>query len=164
MEEWRPVTDYPNYEVSNYGKIRNKHTLQILSQRVRGGYLASALYNNDGRRDIPVHRAEMFAFHNKESDMEVNHIDGNKMNNALENLEYCTRSDNMRHAFRTGLKQPSGGKKPKKVKVVETGDVYTSIWECARSIGGDQRHVSACLSGKRNSHKGLHFESVGDCQ
>ena len=87
---------------------------------------------------------------------EINHIDGNKKNNNINNLEWCTRSDNEKHAHKIGLKES----KKCPIVIIETGEIFNSQRECAKAINGDQRNISMCINGKRNRHKGYHFKSL----
>ena len=102
MEEWRTCKRYPRYEVSNLGRVRHKGNKPRRLQRDSQGYLR-VLINVGGRRNENpcVHRLVAEAFvpnpHNKP---EVNHIDGNKSNNAADNLEWSTRRENELHAYR----------------------------------------------------------------
>lgn len=87
---------------------------------------------------------------------EVDHVDDDKYNNYVSNLEWVTTSENNLRAFRTGIKQVSG----RPVQIVETGQRFESISECARQIGGIQGNVSLCLAGSRHSHRGFTFAYV----
>lgn len=105
-EIWAKVKEDPRYEVSNLGRVRNSETGRVLKQMLNQehGYLRVNICG--GHRY--VHRLVADAFYDGEhKNMDVNHIDGNKANNALSNLEYCTRKDNIRHAFINGLKYPT---------------------------------------------------------
>jgi hypothetical protein len=103
-EEWRQYQD-TIYEVSNTGYVRNIVTNRILSPaRTRQGYVRFTLWDKGKSRSVAVHRliAETF-LDNKENKPIVNHIDGNPSNNRLENLEWTTISENVRHAYETKL-------------------------------------------------------------
>lgn len=97
IEVWLDVKDNPNYEVSNMGQVRNKRTGRYLAQHLNreGGYLRVTI---DGRHKY-VHRLVAAAFYDCDDEtLEVNHIDGDKMNNCLPNIEWSTRQDNIQHA------------------------------------------------------------------
>lgn len=161
MDVWKTINDNYNYEINKNGVIRNKHTKKIMSPKNDKGYKRVTLSNNGKKKTKSVHRLVAEAFiPNPENKKEVNHINGNRTDNRSINLEWCTRSENMKHAFYTGLKYPSGGIKNRKVKIIETGIVYDSLHECARDINGNFSRISDCLNGKRKSHKKYHFEEV----
>ena len=101
-EYWITVRNHPDYEVSNLGRVRHKITRKILAQSFNrsGGYLRVYM---DGKKHY-VHRVVLSSFSNiLGENLEVNHIDGDKENNCLWNLEWCTRQENMSHAVKTGL-------------------------------------------------------------
>lgn len=107
MEEiWKPVACNENYEVSNFGNIRNLKG-HLLSQHDNGhGYKNVSLYYKGSHKILYVHRVVAEAFiENPENKSEVNHLDGNKGNNIVSNLEWCTRSENGKHAWNAGLKK-----------------------------------------------------------
>lgn len=118
-EEWRNVIDFEDsYEVSNHGNLRSKdrfimvRALTLFKGRLlnpclnRYGYPHSILTNKDKiRKTTLIHSLVAEAFIGPRlNDLQVNHIDGNKANNRIENLEYITCKENIRHAFRIGLK------------------------------------------------------------
>ena len=111
-EVWRDIPGFPSYQASNMGRVRSCKSGEwqvlkatphprtgylIVSPRVRGRYIARS-----------VHRLVASAFLGAANGRDVNHINGNKRNNSLENLEYLSRGDNHRHAYRTGLREPVG--------------------------------------------------------
>lgn len=157
---WRTVDDYPNYHVSDDGAfIQNKRTGRFLKQCDNNkGYLTVNLYNNGHKKTVGVHRlvAELYV-EGADPDLTVNHRDGNKHNNHPGNLEWVTYSENEYHAHRTGLKH---GPKRRPVKVVESGEVFSSIRECARAIGGNDANIAGCIEGRYRTHHGLTFEYV----
>lgn len=176
-EEWRKIKDFPNYSVSNTGKVRNDKRNKVkVPVKTNTGYAKTDLYKDGKRTCRRTHRLVGEAFiPNPENKPEINHKDGNKLNNNADNLEWVTRSENEKHAFDTGLaritenhhhgrpkgfKNPNAGLPRTKVRIVETGKVYSSVKECARDINGDDRHIHDCLHGRQRTHRGYHFERV----
>jgi hypothetical protein len=106
QEIWKPVKGYEGiYEVSNFGNVKNN--VKVLSLRVNRGYQYITLYKDGKTSSKAVHRLVAIAFiPNAKSKPEVNHIDGDKLNNHINNLEWCTPSENAIHAYATGLKKP----------------------------------------------------------
>ena len=159
MTAWKTVPDYPAYEASNEGEIRNKKTGRILKKQNNSqGYYTLTLRKNNEPHQVRVHRVVASSFYSDVDfyeNLDVNHIDGNKHNNNVNNLEFCTRRENVNHAFRTGLRKP---RSMIQVEVIETGKVYSSIRECAREGGYDQSAICKCLSGKQDNYKGYHFK------
>ena len=133
--------DIPNYEglyqVSNFGRVKAlKRSIQtkkgwfmekpakiLKTRKDKDGYAICTLFNdNHIRKDCKVHRLVLIAFTNK-SEETVNHKDGNKTNNHISNLEWCTQAENNRHALKHKLRVPKYGlESPRaleKEKVVE---------------------------------------------
>lgn len=110
-EEWRPVIGYESiYSVSDVGRVRRDKPYQstcagkILKQQILKRYLAVPL-NNKGAWNVHVHRLVAEAFLGPCPDgCQVNHLDGNKVNNHIENLEYVTPRKNTQHAIDAGLR------------------------------------------------------------
>ena len=161
-EIWEKVKSYgglySRYEVSSEGQIRNSENGHILTPQLHDGYYHVRLTSPFGSRTCRLHKlvAETFLGPRPEKH-DVNHKDGNKLNNRVDNLEYCTRSENVAHAYKNGLNKLTSS-----VKIVETGETYNSINECARAIDGSSKNIALCLNPKyqRNTHKGYHFEIV----
>lgn len=118
-EMWKPVVGYENsHEVSNKGRLRSiprdvasrggitRWRGKLISARLdQDGYPRPTLQVNKKRYYKLLHRLVAMAYiPNPDNKSCVNHIDGNKLNNNVENLEWCTVSENNNHAFRTGLK------------------------------------------------------------
>ena len=107
MEEWRTVEKHPHVEVSNLGNVRNVWRNQVIARRTQingNGYLTVTIRTGVKRgatRRVHVLVAEAFTGP-KPPRMDVNHIDGDKTNNRVENLEYVTRSENLKHSWRIG--------------------------------------------------------------
>lgn len=158
-DDWRQSKKYEDILVSSSGIILSykKGSWNELTQNDNGcGYLRVGIGHENPQY---VHRlvAETYIPNpDPETKTQVNHIDGNKHNNSVENLEWCTPSENGRHAFRTGLKSIPGTP----IRIVETGEVFKSQAECAKAIDGIQGNIALCLTGKRHTHRGYHFEYV----
>ena len=165
MELWVSIKNFPNYEVSSHGRVRNIKTGRILKPGVnKHGYEIVALSNSFERKTSAVHRLVADNFYDGDHEnLVVDHVDTNKRNNFIANLEFCTSGENNRRAYATGLKTPVPAyNQPtnRKVKIVETGEVFNSINECARYINGNHRHISDCLNGKLKTHKNFHYKEV----
>lgn len=167
MEEiWKDIEEYPNYQVSNFGNIKNKKTNRLLKSKLGrdGRYLSVYLCNNEKENTQRVHRLVAEAFLGKQPGLMVNHIDGNKLNNRVENLEWCTAKDNNLHAIKNGLNRP-GAYQKKPIRCIETGEIFEGVVDCANTIGGDFRNVYRSLNSDCHyAVNGLHFEYVPEYQ
>ena len=111
MEEWQTISEYSNYDVSNFGNIKNNKTDKVLKQCVKGGYYNISLVNEFYKKTYKVHRLVALAFiNNPENKLEVNHKDKNKLNNHISNLEWMTKKENNIHRFQ-GIKITSNKNK-----------------------------------------------------
>jgi len=117
-ERWRAIEEYPDYEVSDHGRVKRTTTRTcakagtILSTRgLRNGYPSVDLCREGAARSYSVHRLVAAAFFGLcPPGQEVNHINGNKTDNRATNLEYLTSSKNQLHAYRAGLQSAAGEK------------------------------------------------------
>ena len=100
----REISDFPNYSVSNFGKVMNVKTNKIMKLCNKAGYYNICLTNEKNKKAFKVHRLVALAFiENIENKLEVNHKDKNKLNNNVSNLEWMTRTENNIHRCK-GLK------------------------------------------------------------
>lgn len=122
MEVWIDIKGFEGlYQVSNLGNVRSVDRIvrqsnctrvmkgKLLSPAISGGhYYTVVLSNKDNRKSYTVHRlvAENFIKNDDKSNV-VNHIDGNKLNNNVSNLEFITHKENMKHAIELGLWNPA---------------------------------------------------------
>jgi hypothetical protein len=121
MEIWKDIENYHGlYKVSNLGRVKSfkKGKGFILKACIiPRGYLILNLYNNKKMNAFYLHRLVAKAFiPNPENKPEVNHINGIKTDNNLKNLEWCTRSENAKHAYRMASKN---GKKFGRIKLTD---------------------------------------------
>jgi hypothetical protein len=104
----RPIPGHENYLVSDTGRVF-KWPKEINPKKDKDGYLQLALWNRGKPTHFKVHRLVALAFLGPNT-LQVNHKDGDKTNNHVFNLEYVTVSENISHAYRTGLKSAKGVK------------------------------------------------------
>ena len=135
-EIWKPIKGFEGiYEVSNLGNVRNAKGRTRKPFLIPKGYLMIDLFRNRERTHARVNRLVADAFvPNPDNKPEVNHKNGDKADNRAENLEWSTKSENMLHAYRSGL-QTKGKYKLRKVRCMEDGNVYPSAAEAARAYG-----------------------------
>ena len=160
VEIWIKIEDKPNYSVSSLGRVRNDKTGKMIKPRPdRNGYHRVYLFDGHGHgNEKQVHRLVCDAFYEIDgSGLDVNHLDGDKNNNFVGNLEFCTRSENLKHAYRTKLRDaPHNRCAP--VRIVETGEVFGGVRECARYLKQPHSNVSKCVNGHVDTCCGYHIE------
>ena len=193
MEEiWKDIKGYEGYyQVSNLGRVKSLSRKQrnwrcefVTKEKILNpyydthGYRVVSLRKNNTNKKISVHRLVGKAFiPNTENKPEINHIDGNKENNVVTNLEWVTYSENLIHAWRTGLtkntekrkqralknleiirSKPS--KKRKKVYCYETNKTYSCLDEAHKDTTVAKIDISRVARGIRKQAKGFHFEYI----
>ena len=131
---WKPIVGFEDCgEVSNTGLIRNKHGLIRKTTVSKNGYERVGF--RGGQETVFVHRLVARAFCDECADgLEINHKDGDKLNNTASNLEWVTKSENIKHAYRTGLKVHSRANMiiqdedlPQLLSRVKSGETYKSV-------------------------------------
>lgn len=175
-ELWHDVPGYEGlYKVSSYGRIKRNGRLKTF--RVdRGGYYTVWLSKESEQKNYKVHRLVAQAFiPNPQNKLTVNHIDGNKQNNFVENLEWATHSENIIHANKMGLRTVTDaqrkaasdtGKKTcdqnrrrKPVLAYGKGDLleFESAHAGARFVNGNASAIVRCCKGKARTYKGYEW-------
>jgi hypothetical protein len=158
IEYWRTIPSFPVYSASNLGRIRNERTGRIMHvYAATNGYLTLTLRRDNVPIVQSVHRLVAEAFlGGPHPGFDVNHIDGDKTNNRIENLEWCTREENIRHAVSTGLRK---GPRRRPVRIVETDTVFDSVRACARYYGVDISYINWALK-HSGVYRGQHIEYI----
>lgn len=162
MEEWKVIVDYPNYEVSSLGRIKAIRGSRFTYVDNRGRYSSVTLKQEGKRRILNTHRIVAIAFIPNPLNLPmVNHKDGNRYNNQADNLEWVTASQNMKHAYLTGLCP----KPPKytgrhviqfSLEGVELQE-FINVEAAANTVKGIGSNISKCCRGKRNKHAGYRW-------
>lgn len=156
---WKPVKGYENiYEVSDVGAVRRAISKKIVGQHKNyKGYWKVNLQIAGTRKLRPVHRLVAEAFvPNPDKLPFVNHISGDKGENTRWNLEWCTGSDNLKHAHRLGLRSSVGGRngnsklKDYAVRAIrESYKMGVPVKTLASAYGVHQTTINRAISGKR---------------
>ena len=190
-EIWKDIEGYEGfYKISNFGRVKSlkrKDTKgrtvreRILKPCIVDGYYSVTLYK-DIRKIFKIHRLIAMAFiPNIENKPFINHIDGNKKNNSIDNLEWVTNQENIKHAFKIGLIKgrkgkfnPMYGKKfnqehrdkigksrdykkagdhilAKKVRCITTNEVFDCIKSASETYKVDKSSISKCCKGKQRT-------------
>ncbi|MEK4970688.1 HNH endonuclease [Cytobacillus sp. FSL R7-0696] len=177
-ESWVCISFDRAYSISTKGRVRSvkRGKEHILKTHVnRYGYNQVGLTNEGKVKQYLVHRlvAEHFLI-NPLNKTQVNHIDGNKQNNSIQNLEWVTPKENIGHAYKLGLKtnetlKLNGIKNAKPVSQIDflTGNIirnWSSINEIVRESEGefDSRAVKRCCTLKKDTHKGYRWRYKGE--
>lgn len=153
-EVWGEIDGFPNYAVSNYGEIVNIKFGRSLKPRSNSrGYMHVILFNDSIRKEYYVHQLVATVFIGDfRQGSHIFHIDGDKSNNAVTNL----RMRGGRGDIDYNPVRLSG----RRVKIIETGQVFMNAYSCADYIGGHASNIYACLRGKHKRHLGYTFEYV----
>lgn len=159
MEEiWVDVEGYPNYAVSNRGEVLSLNNDSVLSPRPNSdGYLRVALSREGEVRDFYIHQLVAQAFIGEfQLGEQLIHVNGDNADNRPENL-YPRKRIRTESALRRSLIPPER-LRGKRVKIIETGQIFRTARECADYVGGDYSSVYSCLRGERKTHRGYTYE------
>lgn len=166
--KWKEIKGYEGkYIVSNYGEIvslprykQNHNKKQYVQPKDilkyinnKNGYTYVFLCNNSKYKNIRLHKIVATAFiPNPKNLPQINHIDGNKQNNRVDNLEWCTASENIKHAYKMGLVKNNNKIKVKQYNIKgELVNSFNSISEASNKTGVSAGAISMCINNKRKT-------------
>ena len=169
-QDFKSIPQAPMYAVNECGDVYSVRYKKVLKSKAnKAGYYIRDFYADGTRNFLRVHRivAELF-IPNPDNLPCVNHIDGDKMNNHVSNLEWCTHSHNNKHAIGTGLRTPNiqvaidATKKRVKATDITTGlqTEFESARKAGEVLGCNYRCISLCCQGKQRTHKGYAFSFI----
>ena len=158
-----------DYSVSTEGEVRKDTTNYILSQSSQQDYKFVGLIINGRQKRMRVHRMVALAFiDNPDNKPYVNHINGNRSDNNVENLEWVTPSENTQHAVDTGLFKSSRARAVVQYNLNgEQMATFESASEAARQTGGSQSKITMCCRRQRdsaNDYQWRYYDDIQDVQ
>ena len=158
-EVWAEVPDFDEYLVSSHGQVYNMRRKVILNFRehTTAGYLKVRLTNGWETKEFYVHHLVGICFFEEDvyrAGMHIRHIDEDKTNNHVDNLEPAKTRRVGKNAHQP--KHIRGSK----VRIIETGEIFLNAYACARYVDGDVSSIYKCLRGDRNRHMGRTYEYV----
>lgn len=165
QEIWKSINGYEGkYEISNLGRVRSNSKHKKINEDKclspapnKRGYLTVSLFKNGKHLTKKIHRLVAQAFlPNPENKPQVNHIDGDKTNNCVDNLEWATQEENIQHSYKLGLHKRFFGKDNHLSKTVIQYDLkmneierFGSLYEIKRKKGFFPSIISKCCNNKK---------------
>ena len=176
IEIWKDIKGYEGlYQVSNFGNVKslerykkNHSKLQKVNEKIlkatinkTNGYVYVMLMKNASEKNTRVHKLVAEAFlPNEDNKPQINHIDGNKANNKVDNLEWCTCSENVTHAYKNRLANNDN----QKIKIRQYDKQHNfiaefdSLLKAAKELKISIGNISMCINNKRKTANGYIFE------
>ena len=155
----KQISGYDNYYITEDGKVYNAKTGRYLKVTLRPvGYCAVNLSKNGVYKSFYVHRLVAEAFiPNPEHKPYINHIDENKSNNHISNLEWCTQKENINAGTVIQRRAKACGQP---IQCVETGQIFESYAAAGRFINSDKSDIRKVANNPRRTLKGYHWATI----
>lgn len=170
IEIWKDIKGYEGrYQISNLGRVKSLCRLEekiMHPVTTKKGYLQVRLSSGQCTKGLKVHRLVALNFIPNPNDKpEVNHLDGNKKNNLVTNLEWCTPKENMGHASQNNLlRDVSGNKNPncKRINQYTTDGKFIKTWcsifDITKELGAERHGICKCCTNKIKTYRGYIWE------
>jgi len=162
MKQLKKLKNFPNYAATPDGLIWSYTTNKFLSpQKHKVGYIYVSIYKNKKQYKKSVHRLVAEAYiDNVDNLSDVDHIDGNKENNCIENLHWVTHQENVKLGWENGLYKNNTAKHfCKKVLCIETNEVYNSATEASKKINLNLTAVAGAIF-RNETAGGYHWKYI----
>lgn len=172
-EIWKDIKDYEGlYQVSDLGRVKRilfiNNRITKKQEKILNIYINKrnrcyvCLYKDNKRKNCTIHRLVAKAFLDNPLNLEeVNHIDGNPKNNHLENLEWCTKKQNMQHAYDNNLNHfKEYNKKTSKPIIRNDGKIYENSYAGAKDLNVSVCSIRDVLKKRTHTCKGYTFNYV----
>jgi len=174
LYQFKTIEAYKHYEVNELGQVRSKDRMIVtidgksyfrkgkllMPKKHKDGYQFVTLTKEKSKKNFYVHRLVAEAFiPNPENKPQVNHINGNKTDNTINNLEWVTNAENSRHAYNNGLYFRIEHLKPSSRAVMDTSTntCYLTIKEAAIALNRSYTAIRAMLKGRRRKTVSLEY-------
>lgn len=147
IEVWKTINEYPDYEISNKGTVRNKYNNSTLKGKINHkGYRVVSLYKEGKTKDFKIHRLVAQAFiPNPENKPIVDHINSIRTDNRVENLRWATYKENMNNPI---TKEKYYIPIIQFTKEQDFVKLWPSIRDIEKELGADHSHITKCCKGK----------------
>lgn len=154
---WKTLKNYPEYEINKEGDIRRKKTKRILRPFSSNGYLMVSL---NGKTEYISRLVAQTFLRKRKFKNEVKHINLDKQDNRVSNLKWAEHKEIQEDIYNSGRHARGGAEPPKAIRVLETGETFSSIHSCGRELHISPSNIRKCLKGEHESWNGLHFELI----
>lgn len=162
-EYWKPILQFPGYQISSEGRIRNYTTGEFVEYWFQNGipYAQFESYEVTFRGAVWIQMAYVW-FRLNVRRVQVSYRDDDPTNLSMFNLLWSDENDVpiLFYLDETGEWRRKRGPEPRKIQIIETGEVFDSAVECAKKINGDPRAIYACIRGRLKSHRNFTFKWV----